>query len=258
MISATPALWLPPEKPAIIRANAISRIPSWEEMRRRTERRAMFPFPFFIPATSTVALGSITSIGTNTGSGSSLAITTSATAPIGSRIIVLGGNNVSASLTCSDGTNTYSTLDTSDMSANTMFIRVFGSNQLTSALNSGSTITISGGASIRYAMAFYLVGVTTGPPITDITGQTANGSSGTPTTLNTGTLAISNEFVLGIITSVNAPGQPGGWTTIASTNQSTNYVSWAYKIVASTSSVGYSPTSGGTYWGDMMLTIKGQ
>jgi hypothetical protein len=54
MIIAAPALWLPPEKPAIMRANDLSGLPSWWEMRRRdrARREGMFPFPLFIRPTS--------------------------------------------------------------------------------------------------------------------------------------------------------------------------------------------------------------
>lgn len=48
MIIAAPALWLPPEKPAIVRAHDLSGLPSWQEMQRNRQRNGTFPFPFFI------------------------------------------------------------------------------------------------------------------------------------------------------------------------------------------------------------------
>lgn len=49
MIEA-PYLILPPERPALVRANDMARIPSIEEMRARLRaREATFPFPVFLP-----------------------------------------------------------------------------------------------------------------------------------------------------------------------------------------------------------------
>jgi hypothetical protein len=54
MIIAAPALWLPPEKPAIVRVHDLAGLPSWQEMRRRDRAlcEGVFPFPFFPPRTS--------------------------------------------------------------------------------------------------------------------------------------------------------------------------------------------------------------
>lgn len=47
MIVATPALWLPPERPAIVRAASLDDV---KRINRETD--GIFPFPFFVPKTS--------------------------------------------------------------------------------------------------------------------------------------------------------------------------------------------------------------
>lgn len=49
-----PALILPPEKPAIVRASDLSGLPTWEEMERR-KNKATFPFPVFCPGSAALA-----------------------------------------------------------------------------------------------------------------------------------------------------------------------------------------------------------
>lgn len=52
MIIAAPTLWLPPDRPAIVRAHDLSGVPAWQEMQRREheQRREGVLVPFFVPA----------------------------------------------------------------------------------------------------------------------------------------------------------------------------------------------------------------
>lgn len=52
MMLCTPAVLIPPEKPAIVRAYDLKGLPSWAEMQRREKavKEATFPFPIFAPS----------------------------------------------------------------------------------------------------------------------------------------------------------------------------------------------------------------
>jgi hypothetical protein len=63
MILAAPHIIMPPERPALIRAADLTRLPSWQEMRRREHalREATFPLPMRPRQNATVALTDTTS-----------------------------------------------------------------------------------------------------------------------------------------------------------------------------------------------------
>lgn len=175
----------------------------------------------------------VTSIGTNSGTGATVAITVPAGGvPAGSSIYVYafeyngsGGNGTFAD----SGSNTYSSIGSST-NANNNSGAIFQAFNVT-ALTSAQTITYTqhGGADFSSISAFYVTGLTTTNPFDAATLATVNFVSNTNPVANTsGTPAQGGELFIAMAGWANV-GTAGytldsgnGWTTTPPTLKETN------------------------------------
>lgn len=265
MIFATPAIILPCEKPAIVRASDLKGLPSWQEMQRRERaiKEGTFPFPVFVPSASGITLP--TFIGAVTGSATvtSAAKATTATAPIGSRIIVcVGGATTGQTVTgISDGVNTY----TKAGGAATSGVRyeIWYSDALSAALTSGTTITASFSGNFLsewFLSLCYVSGLAASP--FDLYAN-ANVSATTAPTVSTGTMAQANSLVLGNVFGYTSAGvctitEASGYTRADNSNGFGSDVA-SYdvgaKIVSATTTTAYNPTGNVNLTGGIQVAV---
>lgn len=193
-------------------------------------------------------------------SGTTLNITTTANAPVGSMISVgcISNSTFTGALSVSDGTNTYVTAFTATNSA-----AVFNSGLLAAQLSSGSTLTVTsaGGWTSGGCDASYVTGISS----TTTKDQTVNAAAATATT---GTLAQANELAYCLVNGYNS-GSPVGTVTFGSgftlLSQQANHgtdvftTAWGYKIVAATTAVTCSFTVSGAspFPNTTVVTYKG-
>ncbi len=203
-------------------------------------------------------IGTPIAIGSNTAAaGTTLVITTTANAPAGS-VIVVGciANGSFTTIAVADGTNTYTTAAGPVANNNAMS----NSAVLGGQLNSGSSITITSGATMATAFcaAAYVTGLSTATP-----DKTATASSNTVTTA---ALTQANEVAFGLALAYNGGASPGavamssGFTILtAQTNYGVDHFSGAlaYKIVAATTAVTFSWTASLTASQSVIATYKG-
>ncbi len=187
-------------------------------------------------------IGTPVAIGSNTAaSGTTLVITTTANAPAGSVIVVGCISNLSfTTIAATDGTNSYSTavaISNSDAILNSV---VLGGQ-----LNSGSSITVTSGATLdtAFCAAAYVAGLSTATA-----DKTAASSLNTVTTA---TLTQANEIAFGMILVYNGGSPPGAVTLTSGFTALTTQLNYgaqvftgvfAYKIVNATTAVTFSWT----------------
>ena len=188
---------------------------------------------------------SVTNLGTNTFSAvTTVNITTTATSAAGGAILVVLSLAASSAWTCSDsGGNTYIALADNLYNTNRHLMMFYIANN--ALLASGGTITISWTTSAAgKCAACYLAGAATVSPV-DVIGTKATGTA-TSSTVSTGTLAQSDELVVGIVSQTSDPGtwtEASGFTAINNPTAATgDNPRWAYQVVASTASVTYAPS----------------
>ena len=216
-----------------------------------------FPGPGLTNA-GTVAIGTPVAIGSNTASsGVTLTITTTANAPVGSVIVVGCIANASfTTIAVADGTNTYTTA----VGPISTDIAISNSGILGAQLNSGSSIIVTGGATMATAFcaAAYVTGLSTATP-----DKTASASLATVTTAS---LTQANEIAFGMALAYNSGSNPGavsmtsGFTILtAQTNYGAAVFSgaFAYKIVAATTAITYSWSATTTNAFSVVATYKG-
>ena len=191
-------------------------------------------------------------------SGTSIIITTSATVPVGSTIIVsVDCNSTCAATSATDQvSNSYTAVDGGCVStcvSNFEGVQQFYS-KITTSLPSSDTITVSGCATF---CRLGLAAVISNAGALDKSGNWASGTSGAAPSTTTGTLAQSYEVVIGIISNETTPTQPGGFTQINTATEGSIISTWAYQIVESTASVTYNPTQATSGYAINAFTFRG-
>lgn len=200
-------------------------------------------------APAAAAIGTPTELGFNVvASGTNnVVITTGATSSAGSMIVVVAsagtnsGNDLS-SVTDSNS-STYTVL------ANTSTGRNIGIAVCYScpSLASGGTITAtySGTTAVHGAHAFYVANMATSSAL-DVTGTTQTGSATSATSTATGTLATSDELIVGAANfAPSDPGTvtPGGsFSCLGAAPGTQPFLRVCVQVVASTTSVAWAPS----------------
>lgn len=199
------------------------------------------------------AIGTPVEIGNNTGNVSPTVITTTATASVGSRIVVVIAQQSSLTITSvtDSAGNTYAQDNTGSQGSEGG--RIY-SAPVTTQLSSSGTISVAftGGNAVS-ASAFTCTGV----GVLDAAGTAATGNSGTPsasvTTVDATTLVVG--FVAN--NSGGATTQPGApWTGLTDVLASGANIGWAYQVASSAGSKTYAPTIGSTQWVDLVVSYK--
>lgn len=219
-------------------------------------RAQMMPMPGASSPSGIVPIGTPISLGGTPGnSGTTIVITTGANAPVGSVIIIgCGGNGDFTTMSVVDGTNTYTTAAIANNTG------LSSTGILGAQLNSGSTITVTGSATIAdsFCGAAYVTGLSTATPDKTVTAA-AN-------TATTASLTQANEVAFGMARAFNGGSNPGavsmtsGFTILNSaTNTGTNKFSLAlaYLIVAATTAVTFSWSATITVSSSTVVTYKG-
>lgn len=198
----------------------------------------------------------------------SQAMTTTAAAPAGSTVVVgicLNTNNGVTVASVSDGTNTYTRIDTTGLIGGVSEVSLWRAT-LGSQLASGSTITatFSGGASGSGCScnfsAGYMTGLSTG--VTDKFGH-VSASSGTSVSIATGTLTQAIEMIIGFggdISGLSSTVYNGasGFNNLNKSSSPNGVTALDWKIVSATSTITFTPSWGSaTRMGAVVASFKG-
>lgn len=213
----------------------------------RSFRRALALVGALIASPACATIGTPVDLGAAeqaTGTRTTFALTTGSACASGSTVVVLETtDNIAPATGVSDGT-AYAGMTASSQTS-TGSVQLWW-RTLASTLASGSTITAtySGTSGPRTAHALCVSGLAASP--VDIAGVGAKDASTTSPTISTGTLAQSNELVIGytiVLGSTATFTGPSGWTMLTSETASSTYKAyWGYEIVAATGSVAFAPT----------------
>src|ERR1022692_3173876 len=169
-------------------------------------------------AADPIALGSGSSV-----SAASPSLTTGATAPAGSTIVVAiytGGSGGISSV--SDGANTYTNIALVADGGGDV-VELWCTANIAAPLASGSTISATGGTSFGFIAAFYLPTALASPLDVHVSGS---GSGTSPTSGNTAATAQANEVVIGLVAGLDASNTtaqaftaPSGYTDLVDPTQ---------------------------------------
>lgn len=200
-----------------------------------------------------MAIGTPVDLGGNTGSaGTTLVLTTTATAAVGDVIVVLCGQIATAfPSTCIDSAGNTYVLD------NSILLAAVYRAVVTTQLGSGGTITITKIIGISTSMVAWAVsGLDTVSPLDQV--HASSGASSTPSDSQTTTNA--NDIVFGLlfnsgtaVISVEAT----GFTSLTGQLLSNANLDGAYRIESATGTFTYNPTlDGAANWSDMTVSYK--
>lgn len=205
-----------------------------------------------------MAIGTPTDLGRNSaGSGTTLAITTAATASAGTLIVVFTGSSAdtdAATGVTDSASNSYTGATASTGNTSSRIFYCMNATQLAS----GGTITVTyGNSQAHYAVAVAVSGVATASALDQETGN--NNFSSTGLTLTTGTLSQADEIAFAQMMA-KSPGtftEASGFTTFTSVG-GTNKLFPSYKTVAATTAISYAPSlSGAATISEVIATFKG-
>lgn len=229
-------------------------------------RQVMLALP-----TGTVAIGTPVDIGNaglSLGAVSTGAMTTTATAPAGSLVVVgvsLNTNNGVTAASMSDGTNTYTKIDTTGIFGAVAEVS-FWYSVLAAPLTSGATITVTFNVATTGAVngfnisAAYVTGLI-GAPLDKFAHVSA--TTGTSLSIATGTLTQANEIVFGF--GGDTSGSPStvyngasGFTNINKSGSANGVTALDFQTVAATTTVTFGPSwAAATRMGAVVASFKG-
>lgn len=258
-LALPPKLWLPPEKPAIV----------------RNVDAAFSLMPMFSPRKT---IGIPVSLGANVGAAlsSSITMTTSAAIPGGSLAVVavIIEKNTSISVTSvSDGTNSYSLGKSALYDASSFACVEFWYCANANAVAAGATITANfsaamgpGSGNVPVICAAYSTGVATVSPL-DKTASAQFVATTAPSSGSSGTLTQAYEIVFGILGLYSSGGavtltESAGFTQVVDQQQGATgnwRIHLAYQIVNATTALNYQPTLSANSSGaqSIVATFKG-
>jgi hypothetical protein len=236
MIFAAPAIILPPEKPAIVRASDMKGLPSWQEMQRREKalKLGTFAFPFVPPAAST---GPSISFRTSSDDGTNGTVYSFASIDIGTasgtRTVIVGA----VGLTSGGGTASFSSLSIGGVGATQQKLHSGGGGAFAlifnAAVPTGATGTISYTSSLTLARTQIMVWAAY--DLASATAAATAGSSSQSASVNMNTLAGDVLVVVGYSNDQASPGvTPTGYTerVDAASSEGTAYSGGDFTCVA--------------------------
>ncbi len=195
-------------------------------------------------------------------------LTTTATAPAGSTVVVgisLNTNNGVTAASVSDGTNTYTKIDSTGLIGGFSEVSLWRAT-LGSQLSSGSNITVtfsagtSGAGNSCNMSAGYITGLSTG--VHDKFAHNS-ASSGTSVSVSTGVLTQAVEMIIGFggdtsgLSSTVYNGA-SGFNNLNKSSSSNGVTALDWKIVAATTSVTFTPSWGSAIrMGAVVASFKG-
>lgn len=199
-----------------------------------------------------MAIGTPVNLGTTSGSaGTTLILTTIATAAVGDLIVVATNTVSTATSACVDSAGNTYTAETNTLN-NTKVWRTI----VTTQLPSGGTITVTKGNAIGCTMAAVDVTGIAAVPLDVV--HSSSGSSSTPsdsqTTLN------DNDIIFGVVGTagtVTKSIEGTGFTGLTDVLLTNANLFWGYRIESATGTFNYNPTlSGATSWADLTESYK--